>query len=568
MEAHKAAVTTVSTRVQQFDATKTPFRVYHGSTNSTRKSQRREDNTVDTSRMNHVLDVDTATKTALVEPNVPMDELVEATLKQGLVPLIVMEFPGITVGGGFSGTSGESSSFRYGAFETTVNWIEIVLASGEVTRASKTEKPDLFWGAASAFGTLGVVTLLEVQLRDAARYVELTYRHVENFDDVVSVIQAETADNTPNDYVDGITFSLNSTIICTGRLVDNLPAGASPRQFLRARDPWFYIHAQRVEKRLRHQPPNTIEVDHIPLTDYLFRYDRGGFWTARYAFRYFLTPFNRITRFLLNPFMHARVMYCALHHSGLSDFHVIQDVGIPYAHAATFTRHLDTHLPLYPLWLCPLRVQRPTPDSQHGLHAEFGQPPQPPSHSSSSTPSSSPTQTQTHTPKTLLNFGIWGPIPPPPSTLPLTNRHLHTSHLANRHLEQTVHALGGKKWLYGQAFYPTEGEFWASYDRGAYEAVRARFGAGWLPSVFEKVRMVGRDGDEMGRGGDGGGGGGGIGGGVRGVIGAVVAWLMAVVWVVWPLRGLYGVYRAVGGGDYLLQKRRTVGEGVKGLKES
>jgi hypothetical protein len=52
-------------------------------------------------------------------------------------------------------------------------------------------------------------------------------------------------------------------------------------------------------------------------------------------------------------------------------------------------------------------------------------------------------------------------------------------------------------------------------------------------------------------------------------VGALVEWLMAVVWVVWPLRGLYGVYRAVVGGDYLLQKRRRrVGEGGQGLKES
>ncbi len=54
----------------------------------------------------------------------------------------------------------KSSSFRYGAFDATINWIEIVLANGDVTRAyrTKAEKTDLFWGAASAFGTLGVVT--------------------------------------------------------------------------------------------------------------------------------------------------------------------------------------------------------------------------------------------------------------------------------------------------------------------------------------------------------------------------------------------------------------------------
>ena len=46
-----------------------------------------------------------------------MDALVAATLPHALLPLVVMEFPGITVGGGFSGTSGESSSFRHGPFD-------------------------------------------------------------------------------------------------------------------------------------------------------------------------------------------------------------------------------------------------------------------------------------------------------------------------------------------------------------------------------------------------------------------------------------------------------------------
>ncbi len=78
---------------------------------------------VDTSAMSRVLKIDTERKTALVEPNVPMDSLVEATLQHGLIPPVVMEFPGITVGGGFAGTSGESSSFRYRSFDrSTVNF--------------------------------------------------------------------------------------------------------------------------------------------------------------------------------------------------------------------------------------------------------------------------------------------------------------------------------------------------------------------------------------------------------------------------------------------------------------
>ena len=64
---------------------------------------------IDTSLLNNVLKVDSETMTVLVEPNVPMDSLVQATLPLGLVPPVIMEFPGITVGGGFAGTAGESS---------------------------------------------------------------------------------------------------------------------------------------------------------------------------------------------------------------------------------------------------------------------------------------------------------------------------------------------------------------------------------------------------------------------------------------------------------------------------
>ena len=508
MQAHELAVEAVASRMRQLFETRTPFRVYHGSTNSTRRSQRRLDNTVDTSGLNRVLNVDTIKKAALVEPNVAMDALVEATLKHGLVPLVVMEFPGITVGGGFSGTSGESSSFRYGSFDSTINWIEMVLPNGDIARASKTENPDLFWGAASAFGTLGVVTLLEVQLREAKQYVQLNYRHVKDFNDVVKILQHETLDGTPNDYVDAITFSLTSTIICTGRLVDTLPLNSFPQRFLRARDPWFSVHAQRIEKHLLANPQTLMQTDFIPIRDYLFRYDRGAFWTGFYAFRYFLTPFNRITRFLLNPFMHTRVMYRALHQSGLSDFHIVQDVGVPYSTATDLAIWLDEKLDIYPLWLCPLRTRRDDGEAaHHGLHAEFAD--------------------AERTPEVLLNFGVWGP----------GSYSRRECVRKNRELEAAVQRLGGKKWLYAQAFY-TEEEFWAHYDRAAYDELRKRYHAGHLPSVYDKVK-VDVDAEEA------------------AALASWAAWVVAFVWRVWPLAGLYGVYRAVLGGDYLLQKRQA-----------
>ncbi|KZZ96596.1 FAD-binding, type 2 [Moelleriella libera RCEF 2490] len=568
MEAHDAAVQAIASQVKSFHQRQAPFRIYHGATNSTRKSQRRADNTIDTSRLDHVLSVDAARRTALVEPNVPMDQLVHATLEEhGLVPPVVMEFPGITVGGGFSGTSGESSSFRHGAFDTTVESIEIVLPDGTLARASKTERTDVFWGAASAFGTLGVVTLLEVQLRPAKAYVRLAYSLCTSAEDAVAAMRRACADEA-NDFVDGIVFDMHTTLVCAGYLVDELPAGEKARTFTARSDPWFYIRARQVARQLKQQqqqektktktrnkdlsssspssssppPPSSstssssssrakhttaprkegqdendkrdqkgekqapssvvvVVVDYIPLVDYLFRYDRGGFWVGKYSFAYFLTPFNRVTRFLLDRFMRTRVMYRAVHRSGLADYYMVQDVGVPLDRAAEFQRWLDDAFGIYPLWLCPLHVRRRWPDSHHGLHASFAAAaaaaaadddpsspsPPPPSGSGSCSQtgggggsSSSSSKGASTSADDLMNFGVWGPLPRGSSRRDVV--------ALNRALERQVQQLGGKKWLYAHAYYP-EDEFWQNYDRASYDALRARYAAQYLPSVYDKVRV-------------------------------------------------------------------------------
>jgi Delta24-sterol reductase len=499
METHDAAVTAIAGNVQKFYARRQAFRIYHGSTNSTRQSQYRRDNIVDTSKLTSVLLVDNTKKTALVEPNVAMDSLVEATLAYGLVPPVVMEFPGITAGGGFSGTSGESSSFRYGFFDRTVNWIEIVLPNGERTTASSSDKPDLFWGAAAAFGTLGVITLLEIRLIESKKYVSLKYHATSSMAQAVKKIEEATEDAL-NDYLDGIVIAKDSIIVCSGRLTDDVDDGAKIQQFSRSKDPWFYLHAKKITSNTK-----SPVVETVPLVDYLFRYDRGGFWVGMYAFKYFITPFNRVSRYFLDRFMHTRVMYHALHQSGHSKRYIIQDVAVPYKGTDEFLDWLHDNTGLYPLWLCPLRQRGKSADSPQGLLAETA---------------------NVNGPEYLMNFGVWGPGP--------TNRQDFVK--ANRKLEQKVQELGGKKWLYAHAYY-TEEEFWSIYDRREYDALRTKYHATYLPSIYDKVK-VDVTAEE------------------KAIRESWVVWLLALFWSIWPLSGLYGVYKAWMGGDYLLPKQR------------
>ena len=80
------------------------------------------------------------------------------------------------------------------------------------------------------------------------------------------------------------------------------------------------------------------------------------------------------------------------------------------------------------------------------------------------------------------------------------------------------------KWLYAHAYY-TEDEFWNIYDRKWYDALRVKYHATSLPSVYDKVKID---------------------------INAQKKRSVSGIWAIWPLSGLYGVAKVVVGSNYLL----------------
>ncbi|KAK5190439.1 hypothetical protein LTR92_009487 [Exophiala xenobiotica] len=512
---HEAAVSIIARQVAHFHSSDIPFRIFHGNTNSTRPSVRTRADTIDISLLQNVISVNQTTRKCLVEPNVPMDALVAATLPHGLVPPVVPEFPGITVGGAFAGTAGESSSFRHGFFDKTVTWTEVILPDGEIVIASKDNKyEDLFSGLAGTFGTLGVTTLFEISLVPAKKFVELSYIPVGTIEDAQRVIHRVTEDKEM-DFLDGIMFAPEKGVMMAGKFADRNSTNSdiSVVTFTKAWDQWFYLHAEQVANKsigvdTRESPIPTSKSpaaavhrrDLIPLTDYLFRYDRGAFWTGRFAFTYFLTPFNRFARWLGDHYMHTRIMYHALHRSGLMQRFIIQDMALPNKNIPEFSAWLDTELPhIYPRWLCPLKTEETVSMHPHLAPAAASDD------------------------DVLLNIGVWGPTPPGMRQVTV-----------NRKIEAKLKSLQGMKWLYAQTFY-TEDEFWHIYDRNWYEALRKKYRAEKLPSVYEKVRTKFEVDGGSNTGGD----------------GEISLGIEKGFWSIWPFAGVYGVLSAIKGGDYL-----------------
>ncbi len=77
MERHRAAVGKIAAAVRGYFDKAEPYRIFHGSTNSTRPARGPNTRVVDISALSNVISADKARRTALVEPNVPMDALVD-----------------------------------------------------------------------------------------------------------------------------------------------------------------------------------------------------------------------------------------------------------------------------------------------------------------------------------------------------------------------------------------------------------------------------------------------------------------------------------------------------------
>jgi delta24-sterol reductase len=226
-----------------------------------------------------------------------------------------------------------------------------------------------------------------------------------------------------------------------------------------------------------------------------------------YAYQHFMVPFIWLTRVLLDYFMHTRIMYHALHASGYTDRYIIQDIAFPAGNAATFAEYVDEKFGIYPLWLCPLRrdgrssMGHPKPYDGAVNGKEAG-----------STYDGD-----------YINVGVWGPHP--------SNESGYVR--ANRDIEARMRELGGLKWLYSRVFY-TEDEWWQVYDKPRYEALRHKFNASSLPSIWDKVKDRGRKED--------------VGTGWQGVLKRVVKSNSFS-------SGLYGIYKAMRGGDYMLKRK-------------
>ena len=113
----------------------------------------------------HGVDAQGAPPSADCDAGVKWETLVRQVVPQGLIPPVLTNNLGVTIGGTLSVAGLGVASFRHGAQGDNVLEIEAVTGAGDIVRCSPSENTEVFDAVRSGLGQFGVITRAKVALR-------------------------------------------------------------------------------------------------------------------------------------------------------------------------------------------------------------------------------------------------------------------------------------------------------------------------------------------------------------------------------------------------------------------
>lgn len=127
--------------------------------------QNQEGIVLDLSRMNRVLEWNPESGLIALEPGVRLADLWRYTIEDGWWPPVVSGTMFTTIGGCCSMNIHGKNAWKVGPFGEHVREFDLLLPSGEVRRVLPSTESDLFRGALSGFGMLGIITRVVLQMK-------------------------------------------------------------------------------------------------------------------------------------------------------------------------------------------------------------------------------------------------------------------------------------------------------------------------------------------------------------------------------------------------------------------
>jgi cytokinin dehydrogenase len=120
---------------------------------------------VDMTSLGRIGTVDEDALTVDVEPGVVWRDLVHHLKTWNLVPRVLTNNLGVTVGGTLAMAGIGVASFKYGSQGDNVVEMDVVTGEGKLVTCSPSSQPELFWGVIAGLGSFGVIARARLALR-------------------------------------------------------------------------------------------------------------------------------------------------------------------------------------------------------------------------------------------------------------------------------------------------------------------------------------------------------------------------------------------------------------------
>ncbi len=397
---------------------------------------------IDLGGFDEVIRVDREAGVAQAEGMTRYDVLTDATLAHGAMPAVVPQLKSITLGGAVAGVGIESSSFRRGLVHDALLALEVLTGDGRiVTCTADNEHRDLFLGFPNSYGTLGYALAVTTRITPVEPFVALEHVRYRDAERLFADVGRHCTDGAL-DFLDGTAFAPDELYLTLGRFAPAAPYASD------------YTYARIYYRSIRERSE-----DYLATRDYIWRWDTDWFWCSKNVGAQNPLLRRLFGRRRLNSITYQRLMRwnsrvgltrARNRLRGVHSESVIQDVDIPLAHAAHFLAFLHAEIGIRPIWICPIRAPASAP--------RFTLYPLSPG-------------------SVFVNFGFWDTV---------DSREARPPGFLNRKIEREVAALGGLKSLYSDSYY-SEDEFWSTYGRAAYAALKARYDPhGVFPDLYAK----------------------------------------------------------------------------------
>jgi len=448
------------------------------------KSYKNNSRSISCDSLDRILELDLQSLTIKAEPRVTMEMLLIATLPKGLAVPVIPEIKSMTIGGALMGIAGESSSHRWGCLHEVCTGLDLLLGNGELLHVSPNDHPEIFYGLAGSYGSLGALVSVELKLTPVKPFVHLSYYSYANPEDALDAMQELYKSRNPPDFLEGFIFAKDLAVIAVGNCyaTDRISRKSPLLSLKRAYSKWYYQHVYDALKN------SQVYEEVMPYAEYIFRHDQGAFWMGAYLLYpsllsaficqgmlnlytpkldYFdgnqvrhyhnaLCP-PTIGRTIMYPWMSCQKMQAMLHRAEkwIQNRFVIQDFCLPESTAKTFLQKAIADTEIFPIWLCPIK--------------------------STTTPQIfAPHQAKDHTlDPYFIDIGLYGL---PSYSMPI--------HQITKKLEGLAKELHGRKVLYSCSYY-SPNEFWEIYPQHEYEKLRKlTYANGIWHQITDKVLSI------------------------------------------------------------------------------